>query len=159
VSGDAAFEVAILERATDGKKRSYLFAREVDGFLKQKKLPPGFRLVAPTFASDGYIFSAVFEQVAGDEQAREYRLVKAGSSGDLRKKFEKGGPDASGVIAIAWGGSGVAATTDSTPISYRVLSTVRLGTFERELQTIAAEGFRLLAVAVGSKEWVAVLAK
>ena len=31
VSGDAAFEVAILERATDGKRRSYLFAGEIEG--------------------------------------------------------------------------------------------------------------------------------
>ena len=62
VSGDAAFEVAILERATDGNRRSYLFAPEIEGFLKQKKLPPGFQLVRPTFAGDGTVYSAVFEE-------------------------------------------------------------------------------------------------
>ena len=273
VSGDAAFEVAILERATDGNRRSYLFAPEIEGFLKQKKLPPGFQLVRPTFAGDGTVYSAVFEKLEGDEQAREYGFVNAGSAGALRKRFEKGGDEASGVIAIAWGGSDVAAilerraaaapariiasgntgnlreeiqaagrqglcfvdsagvkeafyalapctdgapveydviattktetfenelnalaakglrlipaalvsiekrplmmmkaynyetvavvgkATETTRVAYRVVGTVRLSTFERELQAVAVEGFRLVAFAIGPKEQVAVLAK
>ena len=272
VAGDAAFEVAILERATDGKRRSYLFVREVERFLKEKKLPSGFHLLSPTFASDGTVYSAVFQRIEGDEQAHEYEFLKAGSSGALRKRFEKGEGDASGVIAIAWGGSDVAAirerradttpariiasgdtdklrehiqaagkqglcfvdsdgikeaffavaqcdggaqheydviattktetfekelnalaakgqrlvpaglvsiekrvlmmgaynfetvgvvakVSETTPIEYRVIGTVRLGTLETELQAVAAAGFRLVAFASGPKERVAVLAR
>jgi hypothetical protein len=272
VSGDAAFEVAILERATDGKRRSYLFAGEIEGFLKQKKLPSGFQLVRSMFAGDGTFYSAVFEKLEEDEQARDYGFVKAGSAGALRKRFEKGGDQVSGVIAIAWGGSDVAAiferreaaaptriiasgntgtlreeiqaagkeglcfvdgagvkeafyalaqcadrapveyhviattktetfekelnalaakgmrlipaglvgiekrvlmtsaynyetvavvgkVTETTPLAYRVIGTVRLSTFEHELQAVAAEGFRLVAFTIGPKEQVAVLAK
>ena len=48
---------------------------------------------------------------------------------------------------------------EATPLVYRVLSTLRLGTLEQELQAVAAEGFRLVAFATGPKEWIAVLAK
>ena len=272
VAGDAAFEVAILERVRDDKRRSYLFARDVEGFLKQKQVLPGFRLIPSTFSSDGNSYSAVFQKIDGDEQAREYGFVKARSPSALQKLFEKGRDGAPGVIAIAWGGFGAAAifeqrteataaciiasgntgalreqiqaagkqglcfvdsdgrkeafyalaqcaggaspdydviattrtetfekelnelaakglrlvaaglvsiekrvlmmkahnietvgvverVVEPTPIVYRVLSTLRLGTLEQELRAVAAEGFRLVAFAIGPKEWIAVLAK
>ena len=203
VSGDAAREIAILERATDGKRRSYLFAREIEGFLKQNKLPRGFQLVRPTFAGDGRVYSAVFEKLEGYEEARQYGFVKAGSAGALRKRFEKGGDEASGVIAVAWGRSNAAAIlerraaaapariiasgntgnlreeiqaagkeglcfvdgdgvkeafyalaqcTDGAPIEYDVLATTKTETFEKELNATAAKGLRLIPAGLVSIE-------
>ena len=53
----------------------------------------------------------------------------------------------------------VGKATGTTRVAYRVVGTVRLSTFERELQAVAVEGFRLVAFAIGPKEQVAVLAK
>jgi hypothetical protein len=50
-------------------------------------------------------------------------------------------------------------TDDTTPVSYRVIGTVRLGTFRKELEEAAAGGFRLVAFALGPKEKLAVLSK
>jgi hypothetical protein len=44
-------------------------------------------------------------------------------------------------------------------VTYRVIATVRLGTFTRELQAAAAAGFRLVGFAIGPKEQIAVLEK
>ena len=44
-------------------------------------------------------------------------------------------------------------------MTYRVVGTVRLGTFRRELEDAAAGGFRLVAFALGPKEKLAVFAR
>jgi hypothetical protein len=269
--GDASVEFAIWERATDNVRRSYVFAPDVEKFLKDGKLQPGYRLVPSTFAADEFWFSAVFEKVEGNEQMRGYRFARAGSTGGLRKRFEQGGEGSSGVVAVAQGSPGAAvvyepradaphamiiasgdtgtlreqlqaaadkghcivdsdgikeavyatspcaaggmrsyeiiATTktetferelmsaaargmrlvpqglvgiekralmraynyetvgvvekaaDAAPVTYRVLATVRLGTFEKELHAAATEGYTLVAFAIGPKEIVGVLAK
>ena len=50
-------------------------------------------------------------------------------------------------------------SAEATPVTYRVLSTIRVPTMAKELQAAGAEGFRLLSFAVGPKEAVAVVAK
>lgn len=269
VHGDASVEFAVMERAADGQARTYLFAPNLEEVLTQKKLEPGFRLLGPTFYADRFHFSAIFEKAAGDDRQREYRLVKAGSTGKLRTHLEAG-VAGFGLVAVARGQAGAAAiyesgaearkatlldsgntgtirkevqaagarglcvadndsiseavyvmedcapppgpreydvlaTTktetlerelnaaagrgfrlvpaslvgiekralmgaynyetvavlekkpDAPPTTYRVVGAVRLGTFAKELQAVAAEGFRLVGVTIGPKETVAVL--
>jgi hypothetical protein len=272
VGGYASIELALLEPSVDGTTRTYVFAPNVETFLKEKKLQPGFRLVATTFSADEYWFSAVFEKVQGDEQPREYRLLKAGSVGALRKRLDAG-EAGFGMVALAAGAPGAAAlyepraaagsvtlvasgntgnlrqelqaaggkgqcvlasdgikeavyameacasgsgprsyeivattktetlerelnaasargfrlvpqsllgiekrvpmmgsynyetiailehTADALPVTYRVLGTARLSTFEKELRTATADGFTLAAFTIGPKEVVAVLEK
>src|ERR671912_84888 len=52
VGGNAGVEFAIFERADDGATRSYVFARDVEKFLKEHKLQPGYRIVASAFGAD-----------------------------------------------------------------------------------------------------------
>jgi|SRR5215204_3958488 len=272
IAGDAGIGVVVWERATDGTRRSYVFAPDVDKFLEEKRLQAGYRLVVPTFGGDADSFSAVFEKLEADVQVRDYGLIKARSSGALGKRFEQASEGTTRAVAVAWSGSGVAAiyerdglarparivssgnsgtlekelrspgaaagcvvdgdgvkealyllepcaegagrgyeviattkgdtfekelnaaavrgmrlvpasvvniekrvlmmsaynieivgvlepATDRTPITYRVLGTLRLDTLERELQTAAAGGFRLLVFTVGPKEKIAVMAR
>jgi hypothetical protein len=50
-------------------------------------------------------------------------------------------------------------TAEATPVTYRVIGAVRLGTFRSEIEEAAAGGFRLVAFALGPKEALAVLAR
>ena len=271
VHGDASVQLAIWERTSDSLRRSYVFAADVEKFLKDNQLQPGFRLVPGSFSANDSQFSALFEKVEGDDAARGYRFAKAGSPGGLRKRFEEGREGSAGAIAVAAGGAGagvlfdpavtaaatviasgntgtlrdqllaatakgqcfvdadgireavylvaacpqgskapayeVLATTrtstlekelaaaaargmrlipqslvniekrllmnayniemvalvqksaEATPVTYRVLSTIRAATMAKELQAAGAEGFKLLSFTLGPKESVAVVAK
>lgn len=48
---------------------------------------------------------------------------------------------------------------DTSPVTYRVIRTIRLSTFKRELEDAAAGEFRLVAFALGPKAKLAVLAR
>ena len=195
MGGDAGVEVAIFERAGDGPKRSYVFAKDVEKFLKEQKLQPGYRLVASTFGGDQLWFGAIFERVDGDDRQRAYRLLKARSTGAMRKKLvDEGGARGAMVVAVTAGGDGVAVILEDSPTvpevaiasgntgtlksevaaakglclvdsdglrgaifvlqgcasgrsspAYEVLSTMKTGTFQDELNAAAAKGQRLVA--------------
>jgi hypothetical protein len=141
LTGDASVEFALLEPATDGTPRTYVFAPNVERFLKEKKLQPGFRLVATTFSADEYWFSAVFEKVQGDERLREYRLLKAGSVGALRKRLEAG-EAGFGFVALASGAPGAAALYEPRPDarSVTLIASGNTGNLRQELQAAGDKG-------------------
>ena len=144
VSGDAGIEIAIFERADDGVKQSYLFADDVEKFLKEQKLPAGYRLVAPTFGADPYWFGAIFERVDGDDRQRAYRFVKTGSTGGMRKKLEEEGAARGAlVLAVAAGGAGVGVILEDAPNApnVAVVASGNTGTLLRELSAAASKGF------------------
>ena len=140
ITGDASVEVTIWQRATDNVRRSYAFAPDIERFLKEGKLKAGFRLVPSTFAADELWFSAVFEKVEGDDQPRSYGLVKARSSGGLRKRFEEGVEGSAGVVAIASGQPGAAAIYERTADERRaaIIASGKSGTIKQEVQAAAS---------------------
>jgi hypothetical protein len=142
VGGDAGVEVAIFERADDGTKRTYLFVEDVDKFLKERKLQPGYRLVASTFGADQVWFSAIFERVEGDDRQRAYRFLKAGSTGGIRKKLvDEGGARGAAVIAVTAGGDGVGVILEDAPNAPDVaVISGNTGTLAREISAAAAKG-------------------
>ena len=142
VGGDASIDVAIFERADDGVRRSYLFADNVDKFLKAQKLPPGYRLVPSTFGGDLAWFGAIFEHVDGDDRQRAYRFVKAGSTGGIRKKLvDEGAARGALVLAVAGGGDGVAVILeDSTGVSELAVIASGTGSLGREISSAASKG-------------------
>ena len=115
VTGDAGARLAVLERDTEGQQRSYVFAPDVEKYLNEKRLEPGLRLLSPTFGADQDKFGAIFERVEGDDRLREYRFVRVGSSGALRKRFEQAGEGSTGVVAVAAGSPGVAVIYETHP--------------------------------------------
>ena len=195
IAGDASVEIGIFERAADGKRRTYTFVRDVERFLKENKLQPGFRFVAPAFYADEFRFSAIVEQLEGDTEPRDYRFVKTGGTGALRKRLEEG-VEGFGLVALAAGQPGAAAlmekravprkatlidsgttdtlnkelrdagrrglclidsdgirqavyalhecSTDQPPPVYEVISTTKTETLERELNAAAARGLRIV---------------
>jgi hypothetical protein len=142
VAGHAGVEVAIFERADDGSKRAYLFVDDVDKFLKEQKLQPGYRLVASTFGADQVWFGAIFERVEGDDRQRAYRFLKAGSTGGIRKKLvDEGGARGAAVIAVTAGGDGVGVILEDTPNAPDVaVISGNTGTLAREISAAAAKG-------------------
>jgi hypothetical protein len=146
VAGDAGVEVAIFERAEGGTKRSYLFVNDVDKFLKEQKLQPGFRLIASTFGADQVWFGAIFERADGDDRPRPYRFLKAGSIGGLRKKLvEEGGARGAAVVAVTAGGDGVGVILEEAPGApdLAVISG-NTGALAREISAAAAKGLCLV---------------
>lgn len=141
LAGDAASRVAVLERSSDPARRTFLFVSNVGRFLKDKKLPPGFRLVAPSFGGNGMLFDAVFEKVEGDDRVRDYRLVDVGSAGALRKRFERGEEGSSGVVAVA-ALPGAAAIYEVGPDARRatIVASGNTGTLQRELKGAGERG-------------------
>ena len=117
IAGNAATEFALLERVADGTKRSYVFASAVELFLERKKLEPGYRLVRPLFAADEFWSSAVFERVGDDNQRYEYKVLKAGSPKDLRKKIAQQRDSAFGLVALSVGKDAVAIYEAGAPSS------------------------------------------
>ena len=142
VTGDASIEFGIFERAADGKRRSYTFVRDVDKFLKDKKLQPGFRFVAPAFFADEGWFSGILEKVEGDELPREYQFVKARSTGALRTRLEAG-LETFTVVAVAAGTPGAAALLEKgdQPRKATLIDSGTTGTIKKELEEAAARGF------------------
>lgn len=146
VAGDAGVEVAIFERADDGAKRSYLFVDDVDRFLKEEKLPPGYRLIASLFGADQVWFGAVFERVEEDDRQRAYRFLKAGSTGGIRKKLvDEGGARGAAIVAVAGGGDGVGVILeDGADAGDVTVITGNTGTLAREISAAAARGLCLV---------------
>jgi hypothetical protein len=145
VGGNAGVEVAIFERADDGTKRSYVFADDVEKFLKEKKLQPGYRLVASAFGGDELWFGAIFERV--DDRQRAYRFVKAGSPGAMRKKLvDEGGARGATVRAVSAGGDGVAVILEDSPNAgeVAVVASGNTGTLASEISAAAAKGLCLV---------------
>jgi hypothetical protein len=115
VAGDPAREMAIFVRSSDRMRRSYRFAASVEKLLKNGGVPAGFRLIPQTFSAD-VVYSAIFENIEGDVQSREYRLLEAGSPGALVKKLEKGEIEPGfGVVAVAADPYGAAAISERQP--------------------------------------------
>jgi hypothetical protein len=139
VTGDASVEVGIFERAADGKRRTYTFVRDVDKFLKENKLQPGFRFVVPAFYADAGRFSAIVEKLEDDNEAREYRFVKTGSTGALRKRLEEG-TEGFGLLAVAAGPPGAAALLEkrAEPRKATLIDTGNTGTLKKELGDASA---------------------
>ncbi len=74
----------------------------------------------PQAFSADIMYSAIFENVEGDVQPREYRLITAGSPGALAKKLEKGEvAPGFGVIAVAADQYGAAAVSERQPDAKR----------------------------------------
>lgn len=142
VAGDAGVEVAIFERANDGAKRSYVFANDVEKFLKEKKLEAGYSLVASTFGADQVWFGAIFERIEGDDRQRTYRFLKAGSTVGIRKKLvDDGGARGAAVVAITAGGDGVGVILEDGPNAGEVAVIAgNSGTLAREISAAAAKG-------------------
>jgi hypothetical protein len=145
VAGDASIEFGIFERAADGKRRTYTFVRDVDKFLKEKKLQPGFRFVAPAFFADEDWFSGIVEKVEGDELSREYQFVKARSTGALRTRLEAG-LETFTVIAVAAGRPGAGALLEKGEQARKatLIDSDVTGTIKKELGDAAARGFCLV---------------
>lgn len=141
VTGDAGVQVVVLERTPGDTRRSYLFAADVDAFLKEKKLQPGYRLVTSTFGGGEFTFGAIFEKVPGDEQLRDYRFVKPGSEDSLRKRLQDEG-SAGSVVAIATGPRGIAAISEHGAPSrnFTLIATGNTGTLSSELAAAADKG-------------------
>jgi hypothetical protein len=156
--GDASVQLAIWERASDNQRRSYVYAADVEKFLKEKRLQAGFRLVPGTFSANQYRFSALFEKADGDDVVRDYRFAKAGSPGGLRKRFEEGGEGSTGAIAVASGGAGAAVLFDPALTGAATLiSSGNTGTLREQLQAAAAKG-QCFVDADGIKEAVYLVA-
>ena len=101
IAGDATNQFALLEHVADGPKHSYVFTSTLERFLESKKLEPGYRLVRPLFATAEIWTMAVFERVGDDDRRYEYKIVKAGSPKDLRKKMEQEQDPAFGLVALS----------------------------------------------------------
>jgi hypothetical protein len=142
VTGDASIEFGIFERAADAKRRTYTFVRDVDKFLKEKKLQPGFRFVARAFFADEGWFSGILEKVEGDGVPREYQFVKARSTGALRTRLEAG-LETFTVIAVAAGPPGAAALLEKGDQARKatLIDSGATATIKKELGDAAARGF------------------
>jgi hypothetical protein len=91
------------------------------------------------------------EKELNDAAARGLRLIPQSLVG-IEKRFMMNAYNNEAVAVVQ-------KTADPTQVTYRVLSTVRVGTMAKELQAAGADGFRLLSFAIGPKEVVAILAK
>jgi hypothetical protein len=144
VGGSAGVEIAIFERADHSATRSYLFARDVETFFIEQKLPPGYRLVASTFGADELWFGAIFERV--DDLQRAYRFVKAKSTSDIRKKLvDEGGARGATVLAITAGGGGVAVILEDSPDAAAVaVASGNTAALTSEISAAASKGLCLV---------------
>lgn len=159
VLADVQPGIVVAYRSGPSADAQYAFVDNLTTRFQGGALEPGFRLLRETFSADGAVFSGVFEKAEGENRAREYVIVDAGSPGDLEKKARALSADGLSPVAIE-AGDRVAAIFERRPDAqpWKIVATARTGTLNDEVNALAAQGYRIVD-GIGGNELVYVLAK
>ena len=90
-------------------------------------------------------FRALLEKIDGDDRVRDYRLIKARTSGGLEKQIDPAFADGYGLVGVVAGGGDVGAVLERTstpPRRWTIVATAQSGTMQKELA--GKNGYRIV---------------
>ena len=165
VSGDAGYNILVLEKDGSGKKHEYLYTDSLSRIVKEGQVK-GYRVLPFSFGAGKYSLGAVLEKLPEGEAQSEYHILDTMQTGNFQKDMNEWG--AKGFHLVALSGAqrnyGLMEKAEAAPASgpadrYILLATNRIGTMEKELVDTVARGYRVVAATGAHKEMLVAFEK
>lgn len=165
VSGDAGYDILVLEKDPAGIKHEYLFTDRLYRMVKEGEVK-GYRVLPFTFGAGEYSLGAVLEKLPEGEAQPEYHVLDTMQTSNFQKDMNEWGGRGFRLAALSGTGRnyGLMERTGGSPTSgpsdlYVLLATSRMGTMEKELSETVARGYRVVAATGAHKEMLVALEK
>lgn len=165
VSGDAGYNILVLEMDSSGKKHEYLFTDSLFRMVKEGQVK-GYRVLPFTFGAGKYSLGAVLEKLPEGETQSEYHILDTMQTGNFQKDMNEWSGKGFHLVALsgAQRNYGLMEKADGAPASgptdrYVLLATNRTGTMEKELADAVVRGYRVVAATGARKEMLVALEK
>ncbi len=165
VSGDAGYNILLLEKDTTAKKHEYLFTDALFRAVKEDQVK-GYRVLPFSFGAGRYSLGAVLEKLAEGETQAEYHVLDTMQTGNFQKDLNEWSGKGFRLVALSGADRnyGLMERPSGAPASgpadrYVLLATSRTGTMQKEVVDTVARGYRIVAATGAKKEMLIVLEK
>jgi hypothetical protein len=158
VSGDAGYNILVLEKDTTGTKHEYLYTDSLFRTVKEGQVK-GYRVLPFSFGAGKYSLGAVLEKLTSGETQYEYHILNTMQTGNFQKDMNEWSGKGFHLVALsgAQRNYGLMEKAAAAPASgptdrYILLATSQVATMEKELADTVARGYRVVAATGAHKE-------